>query len=236
MNRKSLMLALLFCGMANFVCCQGTGKGVKSELSDSFQESQHKTNNEVKDAESKLPDSIPSFNVDFNELNLDGGVFFETIKSPFHILYYDRDYSAENKNGGMGTIVGIPRDTSVCKIIDENSEKGQERFERRKIILSSLKEPNVENRFDIYLYYAPQEYLTFENYAMTDDGREVPDYYIKDGLPLQVFQYKGGKWVFLFWQERDDEATHMFSRRKATEVICERFGKMVEEMERKQNR
>lgn len=77
MNRKSLMLALLFCGMANFVCCQGTGKGVKSELSDSFQESQHKTNNEVKDAESKLPDSIPSFNVDFNELNLDGGCFLK---------------------------------------------------------------------------------------------------------------------------------------------------------------
>jgi hypothetical protein len=71
---------------------------------------------------------------------------------------------------------------------------------------------------------------------MTDDGREVPDYYIKDGLPLQVFQYKGGKWVFLYWQERVDEPTHMFSRRKATEVICERFGKMVEEMERKQNR
>lgn len=157
------------------------------------------------------------------------------------IWYLSKDYDAEYEDGGWGFMIVIPKDTIISKICN-TKRFGREQRKLRNEVVHKIKNEmiekalsdDVERYFDVFFYYTRQEYLYVNGGAVDDNGHEVPDYSFRDNTPIEEYQLKGGQWVLTdYISDRGTRADHQFGRNKAEKILKERFGKMVEEMERK---
>lgn len=166
------------------------------------------------------------------------------LSDSLEIRYLSKGYNAEYEGGGWGFMIAIPKDTTVSKICNtkrfsEKQWKLRNEFVieiKNKMVEKALSD-DVERYFDVFFYYTRQEYLYVNGGAVTDDGREVPDYSFRDNTPIEEYQLKDGQWKLTnYISDRGTRADHRFGREKASRILKERFGQMAEEMERKQNR
>lgn len=163
------------------------------------------------------------------------------LSDSLEIRYLSKDYDAQYEGGGWGFMIAIPKDTTVSKICNTKrfSEKQWKLYNEfvleiyNKMVEKALSD-EVERYFDVFFYYTRQEYLYVNGGAVTDDGREVPDYSFRDNTPIEEYQLKDGQWKLTnYISDRGTRADHFFGMEKAEKILKERFGQMAEEMERK---
>lgn len=191
-----------------------------------------------------LTDSLSAhFDVSYKDVVGDEDFSFEVLhlSDSLEIRYLSTGYNAEYEGGGWGFMIAIPKDTTVSKICNtkrfsEKQWKLRSEFVieiKNKMVEKALSD-EVEKYFDVFFYYTRQEYLYVNGGAVTDDGREVPDYSFRDNTPIEEYQLKDGQWKLTnYISDRGTSADHSFGREKASRILKERFGQMAEEMERK---
>lgn len=191
-----------------------------------------------------LTDSLSAhFDVSYKDVVGDEDFSSEVLhlSDSLEIRYLSTDYDAQYEGGGWGFMIAIPKDTTVSKICNtkrfsEKQWKLRSEFVieiYNKMVEKALSD-DVERYFDVFFYYTRQEYLYVNGGAVTDDGREVPDYSFRDNTPIEEYQLKDGQWKLTnYISDRGTRADHFFGMEKAEKILKERFGQMAEEMERK---